>query len=197
MQTRASPAIVSFHGTRPAGGFASGDIASSGEMRVAFHAGKMLAASDKYRDEATAVWHANHFAIFKFGRNRHGGVSIGIMTETFAGAGGARSFADGVDIGGEIPNPISRMANVETMEATFPLRYLFRRRRIDSGGPGEYRGGLGMEIAVTPHDAPDDSSMDSNDDADNSAADDSSADDSSADDSSADDSSSDDSGGEE
>ena len=80
----------------------------------------MLAASDKYRDEATAVWHANHFAIFKFGRNQHGGMSIGILTETFAGAGGARSFADGVDIGGEIPNPISRMANVETIEATFP-----------------------------------------------------------------------------
>jgi N-methylhydantoinase B len=117
--------------------------------------GKMLAASEKYRKEATAVWHANHFAVFMFGRNQRGGQSIGILTETFAGAGGARTFADGVDVGGEIPNPISRMANVETMENTFPLRYLFRRRRIDSGGPGCYRGGLGMEIALTPHDAPD------------------------------------------
>src|SRR5690606_8822006 len=52
-------------------------------------------------------------------------------------------------------NPISRMANVETMEATFPLRYMFRRRMIDSGGPGRYRGGTGMELALTPHDAPD------------------------------------------
>ena len=117
--------------------------------------GKMLAASDKYRDEATAVWHANHFAIFKFGRNRHGGVSIGILTETFAGAGGARSFADGVEIGGEIPNPISRMANVETVEAAFPIRYLFRRRMKDSGGPGRWRGGTGGELAITPHKAPD------------------------------------------
>jgi N-methylhydantoinase B len=117
--------------------------------------GKMLAASDAYRDEATAVWHANHFAIFKFGRNRHGGTSIGILTETFAGAGGARSFADGVDMGGEIPNPISRMANVETIEAAFPLRYLFRRRMKDSGGPGRWRGGTGGELAITPHKAPD------------------------------------------
>jgi N-methylhydantoinase B len=117
--------------------------------------GKMLAASEKYRKEATAVWHANHFAVFMFGRNQRGGQAIGILTETFAGAGGARTFADGVDVGGEIPNPISRMANVETMESTFPLRYLFRRRRVDSGGPGKYRGGLGMEIALTPHDAPD------------------------------------------
>jgi N-methylhydantoinase B len=41
------------------------------------------------------------------------------------------------------------------MESAFPLRYMFRRRMIDSGGPGKYRGGLGMELALTPHDAPD------------------------------------------
>ncbi|MBM3482560.1 MAG: hydantoinase B/oxoprolinase family protein [Alphaproteobacteria bacterium] len=117
--------------------------------------GKMLSASELYADEATAVWHANHFAIFMFGRNQRGGQSIGILTETFAGAGGARSFADGIDVGGEIPNPISRMANVETMEAAFPIRYLFRRRMIDSGGPGRHRGGAGCELAITPHDAPD------------------------------------------
>jgi N-methylhydantoinase B len=117
--------------------------------------GKMLAASEKYRDEATAVWHANHFAIFKFGRNQRGGYSIGILTETFAGAGGARSFADGVEIGGEIPNPISRMANVETVEGAFPIRYLFRRRAIDSGGPGMFRGGTGGEMALVAHKAPD------------------------------------------
>jgi N-methylhydantoinase B len=117
--------------------------------------GKMLMASEKYAEEATAVWHANHFAIFMFGNNQHGRLAIGILTETFAGAGGARNFADGVDVGGEIPNPISRMANVETIEATFPIRYLFRRRLQDSGGPGFYRGGTGGELAIVPHDAPD------------------------------------------
>jgi N-methylhydantoinase B len=117
--------------------------------------GKMLAASEKYADEATAVWHANHFAIFMFGNNQRGRLAIGILTETFAGAGGARSFADGVDVAGEMPNPISRMANVETLEAQFPIRYLFRRRLKDSGGPGEYRGGAGGEMAIVAHDAPD------------------------------------------
>jgi N-methylhydantoinase B len=117
--------------------------------------GKMLAASEKYAEEATAVWHANHFAIFMFGNNQRGQLAIGILTETFAGAGGARTFGDGVDIGGEIPNPISRMANVETIEAQFPIRYLFRRRLIDSGGPGKFRGGAGGEMAIVAHDAPD------------------------------------------
>jgi N-methylhydantoinase B len=117
--------------------------------------GKMLAASEKYADEATAVWHANHFAIFMFGNNQRGRLAIGILTETFAGAGGARTFGDGVDIGGEIPNPISRMANVETIEAQFPIRYLFRRKLTDSGGPGKFRGGAGGEMAIVAHDAPD------------------------------------------
>lgn len=117
--------------------------------------GKMLQTSEQYVKEATSVWHANHFAIFKFGRNQRGGDAIGIFTETFAGSGGARTYADGVDVGGEIPNPISRMANVETVENNFPIRYLFRRRMTDSGGPGKYRGGTGMEFAVVQHDSPD------------------------------------------
>ncbi len=117
--------------------------------------GNMLDASEKYAREATAVWHANHFAIFMFGRNQYGGDAIGILTETFAGSGGARTFADGIDVGGEMPNPISRMANVETVEAGFPVRYLFRRRAPDTGGPGKHRGGTGMEFAIVPHDAPD------------------------------------------
>ena len=116
---------------------------------------KMLSASEKYQDEATAVWHANHFAVFLFGKNQHQKQAIGILTETFAGAGGARVWADGIEVGGEIPNPISRMANVETVECAFPVLYQFRRRLKDSGGPGRYRGGVGMELSLTPHDAPD------------------------------------------
>jgi N-methylhydantoinase B len=116
---------------------------------------KMLSASEKYAKEATAVWHGSHFAIFMFGQNQKGQEAIGIMTETFGGAGGGRSFADGVDVGGEIPNPIGRMANVETTENHFPVRYLFRRATIDSGGPGKYRGGTGLEYAIQQHDSPD------------------------------------------
>jgi N-methylhydantoinase B len=116
---------------------------------------KMLVASEKYRQEASAVWHANSYAIFLFGRNQHDRNVLGIMTENFGGAAGARTFADGVDVGGLITNPIARMANVETAEGHFPIRYLFRRRRINSGGAGKYRGGTGIELAIVPHDAPD------------------------------------------
>ena len=44
-------------------------------------------------------------------------------------AAGARAFADGVDLGGEIPNIVSRWANVESQELNTPIRYLFRLGR--------------------------------------------------------------------
>jgi N-methylhydantoinase B len=115
---------------------------------------KMLMSSEQYAREATGVWHGSLQALFLFGVNQKGLNVIGIQTETFAGSGGARTFADGVDLGGELPNPITRMSNVETVEATFPIRYLFRRRMCDSAGPGQFRGGTGGEYAITPHDAP-------------------------------------------
>jgi N-methylhydantoinase B len=115
---------------------------------------KMLAASEKYAAEATAVWQGSNLCIHLFGRNHRNQEVIGSTTDTFAGSGGARWAADGIDLGGEIPNPISRMANVETNEAMYPIRYLFRRRMRDSGGAGEFRGGTGGEYAMTPHDSP-------------------------------------------
>jgi N-methylhydantoinase B len=115
---------------------------------------KMLAASDRFRPESTAVWHGSHLCLYQFGKNQHGHDVIGSTTETFGGSGGGRHLRDGIDIGGEIPNPISRMANVETNEAMMPIRYLFRRRLRDSGGAGRYRGGTGGEYAWVLHDAP-------------------------------------------
>src|SRR5262249_39980877 len=115
---------------------------------------KMLAASPQYAREATAVWQGSHLCIHLFARNQRGQDVIGSTTETFAGSGGARWTADGIDLGGEIPNPISRMANIETNEAMYPIRYLFRRRMCDSGDTGEFRGGTGGEYAMTPHAAP-------------------------------------------
>ncbi len=115
---------------------------------------KMLAASPKYAQEATAVWQGSNLCVYLFGRNYRNQEVIGSTTDSFAGSGGGRWTADGIDLGGEIPNPISRMANVESNEAIYPIRYLFRRRMLDSGGPGEFRGGTGGEYAMTPHDSP-------------------------------------------
>ncbi|MFB6196368.1 MAG: hydantoinase B/oxoprolinase family protein [Haloplanus sp.] len=110
---------------------------------------KMLGSSERYADRATGVWHGAHahvmLEIAEGGRTQ-----VEALTDTFAGAGGARAFADGVDLGGEIPNIVARWGNAERHEAVLPLLYLYRQFVADSGGPGRYRGGVGHEYAVTP-----------------------------------------------
>ncbi|WP_276259053.1 hydantoinase B/oxoprolinase family protein [Haloglomus litoreum] len=110
---------------------------------------KMVGSSPEYRDRATGVWHGAHGGYIVEVETEDGGM-VDVITDTFAGAGGGREFADGVDLGGELPNIVSRWGNVERHEATLPLLYLYRRTVADSGGAGKHRGGLGHEYAVTP-----------------------------------------------
>ncbi|MDN4015290.1 hypothetical protein QX233_22840, partial [Chryseobacterium gambrini] len=56
-----------------------------------------------------------------------GTTQVEALTDTFAGAGGARRFADGVELGGEIPNIVARWGNAERHEAVLPLMYLYRQ----------------------------------------------------------------------
>lgn len=112
---------------------------------------KMLGATEKYRDRATAVWHGSHVSVTLNGLNAEKEFFVNNLTDSFAGAGGARATRDGVNIGGEIPNVVSRWANAETQEVHTPMLYLFRRPVVDSGGPGKYRGGVSHEYAFTPH----------------------------------------------
>ncbi|HEV7771911.1 MAG TPA: hydantoinase B/oxoprolinase family protein [Conexibacter sp.] len=110
---------------------------------------KIFGASERYRDRATAVWHGSHAHVETHGVGPDGEFFIAPLTDTFGGAAGARAFADGVDIGGEIPNVVSRWANAESQELNTPVIYLFRRAVPDSGGPGKYRGGVCHEYAFT------------------------------------------------
>jgi N-methylhydantoinase B len=112
---------------------------------------KMFGATDQYANRATGAWHGSHAHVETHGLNSAGEFYIAPLTDTFAGAAGARAFADGVDIGGEIANVVSRWANAESQELNAPVKYLFRRVVMDSGGPGKYRGGVCHEYAFAPH----------------------------------------------
>jgi N-methylhydantoinase B len=118
---------------------------------------KMLGATEKYKNRPCAVWHGTHTVKMLGGVNKDGDYVVHHGTETFGGSGGARAFKDGVDLGGEVPNLVSRMANVETHEIDFPMAYLFRRVVPDSGGPGKFRGGVSHEFAIRPHGGQNDS----------------------------------------
>jgi N-methylhydantoinase B len=114
---------------------------------------KLFGASERHAHRSTAVWHGSHAHVETHGFTAEGEFFVAPLTDTFCGAAGARSFADGVDMGGEIPNIVSRWANAESQELNTPIRYLFRRAVPDSGGPGKYRGGVCHEYAFTPNGA--------------------------------------------
>lgn len=67
-----------------------------------------------------------------------------VYMELACGGMGARPSKDGIDyIEGDMANTMN--TPVEAVETEYPLRIHYAKLRDDSGGPGRYRGGLGME----------------------------------------------------
>lgn len=81
-------------------------------------------------------------------RDRYFGQAI---LDSFACGSGARSFGDGVDASGPNYSPLSMILNVEQLEQWYPLVFLYRKDDADGGGPGKWRGGSGLRLAVTPY----------------------------------------------
>ncbi len=114
---------------------------------------KMLQSSTRYRSEAQANWSGGiSGAAFVF-PDRNGQLTINLALDALGGGGGARTMADGIDSGGLMESPATRISNVEAFEARAPLLEIYRRESADSGGPGRYRGGAGLEFAMKPHKA--------------------------------------------
>lgn len=67
------------------------------------------------------------------------------------GGTGARSYADGLDAGGPLHAPGFSIPNAERTESVAPVILLYRKQRAGTGGPGTYRGGLGMEVQMAPY----------------------------------------------
>lgn len=112
---------------------------------------KMLLTSERYRKNMMAVWAGAPTGINIHGINQYGektGTLLGLSG--FQGAG-ARHFADGYDVAGYLLSPRCGAMNVETIENRYPIIHLYRKRAKDSGGPGKFRGGVGVELAFHPY----------------------------------------------
>jgi N-methylhydantoinase B len=71
-----------------------------------------------------------------------------VMAMDFGGLG-ARSMCDGPDATGAfVLGGRGAVLQVEPFEAQYPVLIEHVRARIDSGGPGEHRGGLGIDTAM-------------------------------------------------
>jgi N-methylhydantoinase B/oxoprolinase/acetone carboxylase alpha subunit len=120
---------------------------------------KMLLSSEAYRGEASANWSPGFGGGLFIAANPAGEPWVGGLTDAFAGAGGARTHADGIDSGGIFHSMGSRMSNAETVEARVPALQLYRRELRDGGGAGRFRGGAAVEFASIPHKLPVDPGM--------------------------------------
>ncbi len=68
--------------------------------------------------------------------------------ETIAGGSGGRPVSDGVD-GVHVNMTNTMNTPIEALEAYLPLRFASYALRTDSGGPGKWRGGCGIERSWT------------------------------------------------
>jgi len=77
---------------------------------------------------------------------RTGGRRVGVI-QPIVGGSGARPMRDGID-GMDFCVGFLRNIPVETLEADMPVLIERYGLRPDSGGPGRYRGGMGIELAL-------------------------------------------------
>jgi len=116
--------------------------------------GKMFSASEQYKQNATSIWSGTNGYTGTNGIDCYGHHFVQQLSDCFCGAGGARSFADGVEFGGEMANVFARWGNAEFAEEIAPLLYTYKGWLRDSGGAGKYRGSVGTSVAFTPYDSP-------------------------------------------
>jgi N-methylhydantoinase B len=82
----------------------------------------------------------------------HGAGETFLAMDGNAVGAGACADRDGIDMtGSDYGGPGLVYPDVETVEQTYPVRYLHRRLRPDAGGAGRFRGGASAEAAFTPH----------------------------------------------
>lgn len=112
---------------------------------------KMLDGSAEFRDRVCPSWNVSSNCNNLFGTSP-GGKRVGaLLSDHRAGGAAARSFGDGFSHAGQVTSYASTLGNVEGAEWKLPLLYVYRRRLIDSGGPGRWRGGLTAAAAVVPY----------------------------------------------
>ena len=113
--------------------------------------GRLLAASDQYRQYAMANWVGSLTTEELFGVDQRGQPFGATMLDTYFGGGGAWSWKDGIDTGGYVGSIYELAPNAEAYEFQYPILYLFRRHQADSGGAGKFRGGAGCTLSYIVH----------------------------------------------
>jgi N-methylhydantoinase B len=153
MDVRTRPGSI-VHAVMPAG-MSMGVTSAGQEVRTSVNVciDRMLDASDNPEHHAQVLAScSSSSATSTISGTFPDGRTFGTMLLDGVTAGmGGRATSDGLDTGGLLTAPAGLCVNVEVSELNYPMRYLWRRERTDSGGPGIHRGGVGADNAYTPH----------------------------------------------
>jgi N-methylhydantoinase B len=110
-----------------------------------------LMACDPELKRDLVVCGADHPLLVLAGADDRGNFFGTAVLEAVGAGGGSRAHADGVNTAGLVIAPMSKMPNVEDTEQYYPMLMMYRTEATDTGGPGRYRGGVGIEVAFTPY----------------------------------------------
>lgn len=113
--------------------------------------GKLIAAHPRYGEESTGMTDGSWTLVNYGGVDRLGQPFGDMFLDLIAWGGGAYASRDGVDTGGAFIVVRGQIQDVEMRENTVPALYLWRRERSDTGGPGRNRGGVSIEMGITPY----------------------------------------------
>ena len=86
-------------------------------------------------------------SIVFFGRNPKTGGNF-VLQSLEGGGWGGRPFEDGESASVSICQGNVKNSPIESMEIKSPVMVEYRKLRVDSGGPGKFRGGLGVDVQV-------------------------------------------------
>ncbi|MBI2873679.1 MAG: hydantoinase B/oxoprolinase family protein [Firmicutes bacterium] len=112
------------------------------------------AGSDELRRmSVSAEWGGSFIWIEPSGIDHSGREFTTLLFDGSGMGGGARSTKDGFGCACLHTTVGAQFQNAEIVEREYPLLYLKRSYRIDSCGPGRWRGGPGMESLMMTYDA--------------------------------------------
>lgn len=132
----------------------------AGHIETGFRIGKLVTrlladlqarSDDQFvREHVMAPWQDSWSASFFYAPDENGRL-IPFPDMNGGGSGaGAQAIADGMDVSGVLAQPQNSIPDIEINELSYPVLYLWRRLNPNSGGPGRWRGGAGIDFAFLP-----------------------------------------------
>lgn len=112
-----------------------------------------MSEDEELHDRAQAPY-ADDWSIETYaGLNQYGDPFAWLDMDGGGMGNGAQTVVDGLEAGGLSTQVGNRVSDIEWKEQSYPVLHLWRRLKKNGGGPGEFRGGSGLDKAMTMWDS--------------------------------------------